>query len=58
MNKQRNGNSHGIEWWQTWSPELAYVLGFAFADGGVGKNRNSLTLSQSALEMRGDMSSE
>lgn len=57
MNKQRKGNSRGIEWWQTWSPELAYVLGFAFADGGVGKNRNSLTLSQSEKEILENMAS-
>jgi hypothetical protein len=37
---------HGIEWWQTWSQDLAYVLGFAFADGAVARGRNSLVLSQ------------
>jgi hypothetical protein len=36
-----------LYWWKTWSEDLAYVLGFAFADGGIGKNRNSLTLAQS-----------
>lgn len=39
-----------LDFWTTWTPELAYVLGFAFADGGIGKGRNSLTLAQAQTD--------
>lgn len=37
----------GDSFWSQWSDNLAYVLGFAFADAGIGRGRNSLTFSQS-----------
>lgn len=41
-----------LGWWDTWSPNMAYTLGFAFADGVVaftktGNMRNRLVLPQS-----------
>lgn len=39
------------EWWSTWSEPLAYVVGFAFADGAVAPRRNRLVLAQSDPEI-------
>ncbi len=39
-----------LDFWTTWTSELAYGLGFAFADGGIGKDRNSLTLAQAQTD--------
>ena len=41
----------GIGFWQSWTPELAYILGFAYADGGIGEGRNSLSLYQDTPEL-------
>ena len=49
MNKQKAPGA--IEWWKEWSPELAYILGFAFADGGIGKGRNGLVIGQSKRDI-------
>jgi len=47
--------SRGEEWWRTPSPELAYIYGFAFADGIVrrgrgGRTKNDLTLTQACRD--------
>jgi hypothetical protein len=44
MNKQKLPK--GIEWWTTMTPELAYVLGFIYADGHVREGHNDVALVQ------------